>query len=187
MATPGLVDRTSCSICMEQYCSNKHVPKILPCTHTFCLCCLTSMSTMEGVSSCPVCQKQSATPPHNLVTNRIVLEIVEEMQKVPQLNKNVIWWISLCGKLLLYAQSVGKLSVILGGKLLQCALVFVLFKLVYENIGEHKFTRDRCFTMMSLSFLLSCCQFFCCSSSKEWNISNYVYEQYQTCFESLSG
>ena len=96
------------------------------------------MSTVEGVISCPVCSQQYTTPPGNFVTNRIVLDIVEEMQKAPQLNKNVA--VTLCHHVVTF-----------GVKLLLCTLVFVLFKPFCLTIGRH-ITTEGCCTVMRISF-----------------------------------
>ena len=82
--SPGLIDRMSCSICMEQYNNESHVPKLLPCQHTFCLSCLTSMdkaSIVETRITCPVCRSKHSIPRRGFTTNRAVLDIVEELQK----------------------------------------------------------------------------------------------------------
>ena len=189
MTPQALVDRTSCSICMEQYCSNKHVPKLLPCQHTFCLDCLTSMSTSEGVISCLVCRKQYTTPPRNFLTNRIVLDIVEEMQKVPQLNKNVIWWMSLCWKLLQYAQIVRKWCVIWGAKLLLCAVVcaymfLFIFGPFWETIEKH-ITREGCYAVTGLSFLLSCCQLVVAPIPKHETLPTWCMDNMKYALKAL--
>ena len=85
MASDGvgarLLDRVSCSICMEQFDSDIHVPKILPCQHTFCLNCLSAMSTYLVTIVCPVCRTKIKVPANGYTTNRAVLDVIEEIQK----------------------------------------------------------------------------------------------------------
>lgn len=61
---------TTCSICTDVF----KVPKVLPCQHTFCLCCLerhhdaTNSQRLVPVSSfaCPTCRKVCYVPRHSL-------------------------------------------------------------------------------------------------------------------------
>ena len=79
-----LMDRVSCSICMFQFDSKIHVPKILPCQHTFCLVCLSSMSNHQMTIVCPVCREKIDVPTKlGYTTNRAVLDIVDELKKDP--------------------------------------------------------------------------------------------------------
>ena len=79
-----LVGRVSCGICMEQYDYNVHVPKLLPCEHTFCSACLSSHNlstvTVDEVE-CPTCKTKHAVPSCGFITNRTVLDIVNELEK----------------------------------------------------------------------------------------------------------
>ena len=80
----GLLDRVSCPICMEKYNADVHVPKILPCEHTFCLACLASISTsMDRVDEveCPVCRAKHSVPPHGFITSRAALDIIDQLEK----------------------------------------------------------------------------------------------------------
>ena len=53
MAT--LVDITCC-ICEEVYDLEERKPRLLPCSHTFCSCCLQQMKTIDN-NLCPVCRE----------------------------------------------------------------------------------------------------------------------------------
>ena len=79
-----LLDRVSCPICMEIYSYDAHVPKILPCEHTFCLDCLNNLSVsvekMDEVE-CPICRNKHAAPSRGFTTNRTALDIIDEMEK----------------------------------------------------------------------------------------------------------
>ena len=80
----GLLDRVRCVVCMEQYDNNTHVPKLLPCQHTFCNSCLTNMdkaSIAETQITCPVCRSKHTPRRRGFTTNRAVLDIIEEIQK----------------------------------------------------------------------------------------------------------
>ena len=54
---PDITDRmTNCSVCFEPYeGKGDHVPRILPCSHTFCERCIRDLLD-EGVFHCPECK-----------------------------------------------------------------------------------------------------------------------------------
>ena len=85
-SSSGLLDRISCSLCMEQFDSNKHAPKLLPCQHTFCSDCLSSLRThsldftLDETIQCPVCRRKITVPNDGFTTNWTVLDIAEEIQ-----------------------------------------------------------------------------------------------------------
>ena len=76
-----LLDRVSCGVCLEVYDNKTHLPKILPCQHTFCLSCLESIGTDTTYTECPVCRKKHNVRPTGFMTNRAMLEVVEEILK----------------------------------------------------------------------------------------------------------
>ena len=67
---------------MEQYDDNIHTPQILPCKHTFCQGCLTSLSdaSLSFSIECPVCKNNHNVPDTGFTTNLAVLDIMEELQ-----------------------------------------------------------------------------------------------------------
>ena len=78
----GILDRVSCRVCMEPFDNNTHVPKLLPCQHTFCnscLCELINNSFDLDTIECPVCRSKHTIPANGFTTNRIALDIVEEL------------------------------------------------------------------------------------------------------------
>ena len=66
---------------MEQFDRKTRVPKILPCEHTFCLDCLNSIRVPRRRMECPVCRCKHSVPQKGFVTNRTVLDIVDELQQ----------------------------------------------------------------------------------------------------------
>ena len=80
----GLLNSVSCGVCLQQYDNKTHVPKILPCQHTFCQSCLTSIHSHNGDGvnfECPVCRKKYNSPAKRFITNKVALEVVEELLK----------------------------------------------------------------------------------------------------------
>ena len=77
----GLLDRVSCGVCLEPYNNKTHVPKLLPCQHTFCLSCLDSIGSDTIDIECPVCRQKHNVPLRGFTTNVVVLEVVEELLK----------------------------------------------------------------------------------------------------------
>lgn len=75
----------SCSLCFEHYDSTSHLPKILPCQHTFCLQCVVQFSCENKSFSCPICRSKIARPKRGmsaLMTNLTVRDLAEEHQKM---------------------------------------------------------------------------------------------------------
>ena len=73
-----------CSVCYEHYDRNTRVPKLLPCEHTFCLACLTSLSVSTGSLDeveCPICRAKHSVPSSGFTTSRAMLDIVDQLQK----------------------------------------------------------------------------------------------------------
>ena len=79
--TSELLDRVSCGVCMNQYDNNTHVPKLLPCQHTFCQSCLTSIGAETVDIICPGCRKKHKVPRNGFTTNRAILDVVDELMK----------------------------------------------------------------------------------------------------------
>ncbi|KAJ8321326.1 hypothetical protein KUTeg_001184 [Tegillarca granosa] len=74
-------DFLTCSICLEIF----KEPKILPCLHTFCLCCLSKL--VDGSSSnilrCPKCRNETPLPERGtlgLTTNFYIVNLTEVVQ-----------------------------------------------------------------------------------------------------------
>ena len=69
-----------CCVCFEKYQSvGNQSPRLLPCTHTVCLACVTRL--VEGaLLQCPECRKNHPVPPEGargFPTNRYILENIE--------------------------------------------------------------------------------------------------------------
>ena len=72
-------DTLSCGICLERFDCSNHLPKILPCQHTFCTSCIDSLmdkSLYVGAFNCPVCRGE-VTGSNEVHTNLAVKDIVE--------------------------------------------------------------------------------------------------------------
>ncbi|XP_058027659.1 E3 ubiquitin-protein ligase TRIM39-like isoform X2 [Ahaetulla prasina] len=74
---PVLLEEATCSICLDYF----QDPVLIPeCGHNFCRGCLTrSWGTSESEASCPQCKRTFA--PHNLLPNRQLARILEEVRK----------------------------------------------------------------------------------------------------------
>ena len=58
MAEPEFDDTTSCTVCFEHYQEKgKHVPRILPCFHTLCEKCISTLLKGTHTLECPECRK----------------------------------------------------------------------------------------------------------------------------------
>ena len=88
-------DDLECSICMERYDRQIHVPKLLPCEHSFCMVRLDTLSkeftrpykifgliastkTVKDVE-CPTCRAKHSVPSRGFPTIRALLDIVDQM------------------------------------------------------------------------------------------------------------
>ena len=81
MASGGLSqvrDSLSCGVCFERYDGSTHLPKMLPCQHTFCSSCIESLKdacVLVDAFECPVCCGQVSSD--KIRTNLVVIDIVE--------------------------------------------------------------------------------------------------------------
>ena len=74
----------SCSICKERYNETDHLPKILPCGHTFCQSC-TSHLHNQGALICPKDKIVHSTQVSDLSTNFAVLDLFQPSASTPDL------------------------------------------------------------------------------------------------------
>ena len=52
-------DSLSCGICLEKYDTSDHLPKALPCLHTFCSSCMdTLIAAANNYIECPMCRRK---------------------------------------------------------------------------------------------------------------------------------
>eukprot|EP01097_Dermamoeba_algensis_P000940 TRINITY_DN1348_c0_g2_i1.p1 TRINITY_DN1348_c0_g2~~TRINITY_DN1348_c0_g2_i1.p1 ORF type:complete len:207 (-),score=52.50 TRINITY_DN1348_c0_g2_i1:680-1300(-) len=81
-----LEDLLSCPICFEQYDSQKFLPKLFPCGHTYCFSCVDKLCVKsKGSVSCPMDLKViQLTTASNLVSNFTILELlsIEAIKKL---------------------------------------------------------------------------------------------------------
>ncbi|KAB7494528.1 hypothetical protein Anas_08628 [Armadillidium nasatum] len=67
-----------CSLCSEEYDSEKCIPKVLNCGHTFCLNCISELVIF--IEACPTCNESVVEPISNFPTNLALIE-VEDPEK----------------------------------------------------------------------------------------------------------
>ena len=68
-------DSLSCGVCFERFNSSSHLPKILPCQHTFCKSCTDNLLHKgKGFFECPVCRSKARSD--EVRTNLVVIDIV---------------------------------------------------------------------------------------------------------------
>ncbi|XP_062261045.1 E3 ubiquitin-protein ligase RNF186-like [Platichthys flesus] len=82
------VEDYECIICYNYFDLNVHIPKLLVCSHTFCLECLDKLHSREGRTwriGCPVCRHRTPVPDyrvHNLPDNTAVTEALPLKERV---------------------------------------------------------------------------------------------------------
>ncbi len=76
---------TECVICMEGYrAEGEKRPKLLPCSHTFCLSCLRRLNSLHGNVRCPECRKVNPVDGAGVeafATNRYILAHLEQLEE----------------------------------------------------------------------------------------------------------
>ena len=81
----GLWDQVTCPECREQFNNTDHVPKILPCEHTFCDSCLNSLSARKRKVECPKCEKEHKVPARGgFTTNRALINCGDALRHYEQ-------------------------------------------------------------------------------------------------------
>ena len=71
-------DSLSCSVCFERFDDSTHLPKILPCQHTFCGSCIDNLiddSDVVNAFECPFCRAKVSS--NDGLINLAVKDIVE--------------------------------------------------------------------------------------------------------------
>lgn len=66
-----------CAVCSNTFNQTTHLPKILACTHTYCLSCLTKLFEKSGCIECPEDRSKDYTAPDKLLVNRSLLNMLE--------------------------------------------------------------------------------------------------------------
>lgn len=96
-ADPFPGEEYECKICYNYYDLDRHTPKLLGCSHTFCLECLDVLHSREGRGwriVCPVCRHRTPVPEYrvqNLPDNAAVTEALplKLQEPVNSLNTDV--------------------------------------------------------------------------------------------------
>ncbi|XP_049888434.1 E3 ubiquitin-protein ligase RNF186-like [Epinephelus moara] len=84
---PG--EEYECKICYNCFDLDRHTPKVLGCSHTFCQECLEALHSLEGRGwriGCPVCRHRTPVPEyrvHNLPDNRALTESLPLKKQEP--------------------------------------------------------------------------------------------------------
>ena len=88
----------SCTICFGTYSLNDKLPKLLPCSHTFCIECIEEYlknqgrnGTPKGKFLCPVCRKENTLPKNGIpdLPNNITVVGLLDLVKDSGLNTEV--------------------------------------------------------------------------------------------------
>jgi len=77
-------DVLNCPQCSIKFDNNNHLPKFVPCGHTFCISCLTQLIKDKDITVCPFDTKiimRTASTTDNFPTNLFVLQQLEEQAK----------------------------------------------------------------------------------------------------------
>ena len=69
-----------CSICLNNWDAKLHIPRLLPCGHTFCQSCLTLMLEQKGQVTCSLCMQafsfKKEAEIQSLIKNFMLLQAV---------------------------------------------------------------------------------------------------------------
>ncbi len=85
-------DTTACPVCFEEFGSEDHVPRLLPCSHTICEDCLQELLRAHSVV-CPECRKKHAAHngtksfPQNKYVFKILSALAEKSSVSPKFKR----------------------------------------------------------------------------------------------------
>ena len=82
-----LEDEFTCSVCMELYNNADKLPKLLPCSHTFCMACTMQYADkhLGGTFKCPLCNTDVALKSSDidkLPNNLTIISLMGRMKKI---------------------------------------------------------------------------------------------------------
>ena len=80
----NLFDLVQCELCLEKYNDSDRLPKLLNCSHTFCLACVQRYyeSKLKNKLSCPNCREVFTVPRggvQKLKTNIMVVNLLDHL------------------------------------------------------------------------------------------------------------
>ncbi len=78
-------DLNNCSVCLDEYDLENHIPRILPCHHSVCEICLESIMCQRwNLVDCPRCRQCHLVDPESGISsfkqNQYILEFIEKAQ-----------------------------------------------------------------------------------------------------------
>ena len=80
---------TNCPICYDIYNDKDKVPRILPCGHTFCQCCLLDLRT-SNILTCPTCRKFFTPEVKQLIKNFTILDYIYHKKNMEKSGSGVV-------------------------------------------------------------------------------------------------
>ena len=86
LAQDEFEDLLTCIICREMFDELERKPKLLPCSHTFCMACMKQLysQNLYGVVPCPMCKKAVKSEDiHELPNNLTVIALLDKVKTRP--------------------------------------------------------------------------------------------------------
>ena len=82
-------DLLTCGVCLEEYQnSGPHIPRLIPCTHTFCEWCVIQLLGGSGTLKCPGCKAKHVAPSREKTFPQNRYLFTEVKRRVNERNKS---------------------------------------------------------------------------------------------------